>query len=125
MESYSRKRDQLGMTDIMVFHRKHLLLFMNRFLQFASVYPTPSSALLSHELFLVVEAATNVAKVDWERSISSGTCICVRFADYFEGFALIRTGTASLIEGSKYCIAALSEAGTDRADRTNEPTCEP
>lgn len=107
MANYSKKREQLGQEYTLEFHRRHLALFMGRFLQFVGFYRTPTSALLSHDLFLVVEAATRVAKADWTKLNDRTAPAFEALGDYFEGFDRMRSGAVSLSEGALECVDAL------------------
>jgi hypothetical protein len=110
VENYTMKRDHSGNLSLMEFHRKHLVLFLNRFRQFLGRFRTPSSALLSHELFLVVEAATIVAKSDW---VQHGALEANRnegFSQYFKAFEELASGLAPLDETAAACLEALEAA---------------
>ena len=105
--NYKRKRDLSGEVSVMEFHRRHLVLFMNRFLQLAAHFSTPTSAMLGHELFLAVDAATSVARDDWEKHGNTGDQLSKQFAEYFTAFDQLRSGTIALGEGAARCINAL------------------
>ena len=98
VENYAKKRDQSVESPVMEFHRKHLVLFLNRFCQLLSRFGTPSSSLLSHEVFLVVEAATIVARSDWEKSGESDLNHYEAFAEYFSAFDELTTGLVPLAD---------------------------
>src|SRR5215469_9202163 len=85
VDNYIRKRNVTG-KPVMEFHREHLLLFLNRFFQFIAGFSTPSSSLLSHEIFLVVEAATIVAKSDWAKCDETDKEKYRCFQEYFAAF---------------------------------------
>jgi len=93
----------------MEFHRKHLLLFLNRFSQLLARFSTPSSSLLSHEIFLVIEAATLVAKSDW---VKCGTNEMERFGffkKYFVCFDKLATGLGTIDRETSLCVEALTQ----------------
>jgi hypothetical protein len=110
IENYTRKRDQSGEIAIMEFHRNHLLLFMNRFRQLLARFATPSSSLLSHEIFLVVEAATVVAKADWETLGSGDAERDGSFSRYFDAFNDLTAGVGPLDQGAALCVEVLSRS---------------
>ncbi len=92
----------------MEFHRKHLLLFLNRLCQFLAHFPTPSSSLPSHDIFLVVEAATTVAKSDWARFGKPDTEGWESFSRYFDAFEQLASGLGPLDKGAALCVEALT-----------------
>jgi len=101
----------------MEFHRRHLLLFMGRFRQFVLHFETPSSSLLSHEIFLIVEAATVVARSDWAVCEKDETELRAIFPSYFEAFDELRSGSVPLGRGATLCLDALSAAGDSSPQR--------
>jgi hypothetical protein len=108
MENYIQKRDRSKDITIMEFHRRHLLLFMNRFCQFLARFSTPSSSLLSHEIFLVVEAATLVAKTDWDK-LGRGEMECgISFTKYFAAFDQLAAGLGQLDKQAALCVESLT-----------------
>jgi hypothetical protein len=108
VQNYIQNRDQSGATDIMEFHRTHLWLFLNRFHQFLARFGTPSSALLSHEIFLVVEAATIVAKSDWAKCSESEKERFASFSTYFDAFNELTSGLEPLDRTTASCLEALT-----------------
>lgn len=110
VENYIRKRDQSNAPSVMEFHRKHLFLFMNRFCQFIAHFKTPSSSLLSHEIFLVVEAVTIVAKSDWAKCENVYEDGCESFPKYFAAFDELASGLAPLDTTAAQCLEALGGA---------------
>jgi hypothetical protein len=107
VKNYICKKNQIGESSVLEFHRKNLLIFLSRFLQFSSRFKTASSSLLSHEIFLVVEAATMVAKSDWEDSINKDTKNYRLFCKYFEDFNRLKSGIIPLDEGAIQCLDIL------------------
>ena len=112
VENYTLKRDRGSEESIMEFHRKHLLLFVNRFCQLLAHFQTPSSSLLSHDIFLVVEAATIVAKSDWTRCEKKDAERFSSFPKYFDACDELASGLKPLGRCAACCIEALdSERG--------------
>ncbi len=110
VETYSRKRNLAGDVPVMEFHRKHLLLFMNRFCQLLARFATPSSSLLSHELFLIVEAATIVAKSDWAKCDETNPTRRALFSKYFDAFDQLAAGIEPLGRGAALCVEVLTNS---------------
>ena len=108
VENYSRRRSLSSEIHVMDFHRKHLLLFLNRFRQLIARFSTPSSSLLSHEIFLIVEAATMVAKSDWEKLGNEEAAHYYNFAKYFDAFEELKKGLTSLESAAVSCAEALA-----------------
>ena len=106
VDNYLRKREGAELP-VMEFHKKHLLLFLNRFRQFLHRFATPSSSLLSHELFLVVEAATIVAKSDWLKHGNPNANSDDAFPKYFSAFDELRSGLEPLDRAAAACVQAL------------------
>ena len=97
VENYTQRRDQSDGMPIMEFHRKRLLLFLNRFRQLLGHFKTPSSSLLSYDLFLVIEAVTIVAKSDWTKCGSAEAGGDVSFSEYFKEFDKLASGLDPLM----------------------------
>jgi hypothetical protein len=108
VRNYTQKRDQGNQLAVMEFHRKHLLLFLNRFSQLLARFPTPSSSLLSHDIFLVVEAATIVAKSDWAKCEQAEVERYGFFSKYFDVFDGLATGLGPLDRMTTACVDALT-----------------
>jgi hypothetical protein len=106
--NYIQKRNRSNESSTMEFHRKHLLLFLNRFCQFLARFETPSSSLLSHDIFLIVEAATIVAKSDWAKAGKADTGRCGLFSRYFDAFDDLASGLEPLDRGAALCVEALT-----------------
>lgn len=106
-ENYLLKRDESNETSVMEFHRKHLLLFLNRFCQLLARFATPSSSLLSHDIFLVVETATIVAKSDWTKCEKSVTERYGFFSSYFDSFDDLASGLCPLDRAAALCVEVL------------------
>ncbi len=107
MQNYAKRRDQSHASDVMEFHRKNLVIFMNRFGQLTAHFQTPSSSLINHEIFLAVEAASTVALDDWGKAQARGGTQEMGFAEFFSLFEQMRTGAISLSKGAFDCIEAL------------------
>ena len=82
---------------------------MNRFCQLLARFSTPSSSLLSHEIFLVVEAATTVAKSDWEKCGKSDTERQCSISRYFQAFDVLASGLEPLDKQAALCVQALED----------------
>ncbi len=108
-QKMSRSSDELT---VMEFHRKHLLLFLGRFRQFLSRFATPSSSLLSHDIFLVVEAVTIVARSDWRLYGTADAESDNPFSRYFTAFDELVTGLGPLDRGAAACVEALETANS-------------
>jgi hypothetical protein len=108
VNNYVRKRDKDAGDLILEFHHKHLFLFVNRFHQLLARFSTPSSSLLSHEIFLVVEAATIVAKSDWMKCAGRDAELYVILPKYFSAFDELALGIGSLNKAAERCIQALT-----------------
>jgi len=106
--NYTKKRDQFNGGSVMKFHREHLLLFVNRFARFVAHFATPSSSLLSHDMFLLVEAATIVAKSDWEKCKNEDFACHDLFVKYFAAFDELAEGLGPLDRGAALCFEALN-----------------
>lgn len=109
MENYAQKRAGVMDSELIRFHIKHLELFLKRFSVFINHYKTPSSALFSNELFLVVEAASSIAKKDadnWGES-SDDTGDLHRLNMYLLEFENLKSGTIDIASGVRKCLAAL------------------
>jgi len=109
IKNYTLKKNQAADIHVMEFHRKHLLLFINRFRQLLDRFPSPSSSLLSHDIFLVVEAATTVAKSDWEKLGKEDAERYGSFSKYFDAFKNLSMGLAPLDISAAICVDALSD----------------
>ncbi|MCX6902458.1 MAG: hypothetical protein NTW03_03030 [Verrucomicrobia bacterium] len=109
-DNYIEKRNRSNEMPVMEFHRKHLLLFLHRFRQFVAHFSTPSSSLLSHEIFLVIEAATTVARSDWTKLGMAETEPWSSFAKYFDAFDKMNSGLLPLDSGIALCLEALTVA---------------
>jgi hypothetical protein len=107
VENYIQKRDRSKEVRVMEFHRDHLLLFLNRFRQLSARFATPSSSLLSHDIFLVVEAATTVAKSDLDELGQADSEQRALFSKYFDAFDKLTSGLVPLGEGAARCVEAL------------------
>jgi hypothetical protein len=110
VDNYIQKRDRANEMPVMEFHRKHLLLFVNRFCQFVGHFSTPSSSLLSHEMFLVIEAATTVARSDWAKSSTAEKERWSSFRRYFDAFDEMSSGILPLDRGAALCVESLTVA---------------
>jgi hypothetical protein len=108
IENYAQRRSLAGEIHVMEFHRKHLLLFLNRFRQLIARFGTPSSSLLSHEIFLIVEAATMVAKSDWEKLVDEDAARYYSFSKYLDEFTKLKKGLTSLENAACSCVEALT-----------------
>jgi hypothetical protein len=110
VHNYLHKRDQSKEVSVMDFHQKHLLLFLNRFRQLLARFEAGSSSLLSHDIFLVVEAATIVAKSDWSKYESANINTDNTFREYFSAFDELAAGLGPLDRAAAACIEALEMA---------------
>jgi hypothetical protein len=117
-DSYSRKRDGVPVGELSDFHHRHIVLFMKSFSALMAHYKTPSSSLLNNDLFLAVEAASNVARRDIgtcavpEQCDSLASC----FATYFPEFETLKSGAVDLTTGVERCLRALT-GGTQGGER--------
>ena len=108
---YIYKRDQSNEVAIMEFHRRHLILFLRQFCQFLGFHETPSSRLLSHDFFLLVKAATIVAKSDWVKCEKADADCSGSFSNYFDAFDELVSGLVPLDKGAVLCLEALTRDG--------------
>ena len=107
VQTYTEKRDQEKLLSLSEFHHKHLTLFLGRFRQFVSRFPTPSSSLLSHDIFLVLAAVTQVARSDLEDESSVGSIPEQVFLNYFAAFDVLVSGLQPLDTAADACAQAL------------------
>lgn len=107
VENYINRVSQRGSEDLLKFHHRHLLSFINRCVQMVSLYRTPSSALFYHDVFLVLEAATTVLKKDLRDITDSESPIYFSLHEYINTYDLMRSGELSLSEGPTQCLMAL------------------
>jgi hypothetical protein len=105
--NYEARRDEFT-GDKMEFHRENLIRFLGRFKQFASAFPTASSDILNHDIFLVARAATDVAKEDLSDTCISDPRFANEFTEYFEAFDGLASGLHAWDEGVDACVLALS-----------------
>jgi hypothetical protein len=105
--NYLKKKEQAKQLSDLEFHRKHLLLFLTRFQQLLARFSAPSSSLLSHDIFLVVKAATIVAKSDWERNRQEDSLLHNMFSAYFEAFDSLAAGIDPLEKSASKCAEFL------------------
>lgn len=105
--NYIQKRDQRSEISIMNFHREHLLMFLHRLQGFASNFSTSRSALLSHDMFLMVEAVTTVARADWIGG-KGDEKECRGFAEYFDAYDKMVSGSVPLDQAASMCIELLT-----------------
>jgi len=105
---YAHNRDGANEVPVMDFHRTHLLLFLNRLSQFLAHFVTPSSSLLSHDMFLIVEAATRVARSDWENCRHKDQKRYAYFLKYFDAFGELAKGLEPLDRGTALCLDTLN-----------------
>lgn len=108
MSNYIQRKNLAVGIHVMEFHRKHLLLFLNRFRQLAARFATPSSSLLSHEIFLAVEAATIVARSDWEKLEEDDAARYYSFSQYFTAFDELKKGIVPLNATAALCAELLA-----------------
>lgn len=107
-KSYSERRDAASDESVVAFHTKHLKLFLNRFGTLARAYGSPTSHLLDHDLFLSIEAASNIAAEDLRKSTAmKNDPNPIAVEAYFTALTELRTGKVDLRKGIEDCLAAL------------------
>jgi hypothetical protein len=97
--------------ELVDFHRERLTIFLRRFGGFIQRFRTPQSSWLHNDLFLCVEAITNIVKSDFQNAASNEARKAASswFKEYLEQFELLRHGSIDLNEGTNRCLSILND----------------
>jgi len=107
--NYSKQCNGLRGANLFNFHREHLVIFIRRFLGVSNIVKAPLSDWLSHDLFLTIEAVTNIVLRDFRQTPTSDLDeeTMVWLKEYFKQFDLLRSGSIGLNEGLAGCLSVL------------------
>jgi hypothetical protein len=107
--NYSKQCIALRDKELVAFHRERLYIFLRRFGGFIERYRTPGSDWLYNDLFLCVQAITNIVQRDFQnpKSVEEREAADTWFKEYMEQFELLRHGSIDLNEGTNRCLMIL------------------